>query len=84
MEKFSYLIPFKLENRMEKSLCEGNMGLYGLFLSIYYRRNFLYFTTILFVLGYNYFIYALGLFAFSVYLYFNYNLWKFIKLNDAN
>lgn len=40
-----FLIPGVLENELCKQESSGNMGLYGVYLDIYMKRNMLYFGT---------------------------------------
>lgn len=65
--------------------CEngGNMGLYGVFVDIYRKRNLLYFSAGIFLVSclYNYLYYGFAFYLFSVFLFFNtYNTWSPIIL----
>ena len=74
-----YLVPFYLENDLRKS--DGNMGLHGLFLSIYYRRNIVYIAAGLCLVSWFFpSIRLISAFVFvcSLYYYFNHRLWKFV------
>ena len=68
-----------LENELRKS--DGNMGLHGLFLSIYYRRNIVYIAMGVCLVSWFFppirFSAAIGLVS-SLYYYFNHHLWKFV------
>jgi hypothetical protein len=57
----SLLIPFNAENILQACNRIGNMGLYGVFLDIYNKRNMLYFSLTLLFIEYinNYTIYCL-------------------------
>lgn len=40
-----YLIPFVVEHYLLKYEAEGNMGMYGVYLEIYIKRNIMYLGT---------------------------------------
>ena len=77
--KIVCLFPFYIETMM--ALNEGNMGLYGIYLSLRYRRNLVYFSfslVIASVIFEKLLPFSLILFGFSIYFYFIHSLWKFI------
>jgi hypothetical protein len=60
----SFLIYGNLEEYLEITNSSGNMGRHGLFLGFYYKRNTIYFSIGLSVIGwyyYSYILLALGL-----------------------
>ena len=79
--KFTYLIPFYIEIILIDTSNNGNMGLHGLHLSLYKRRNLLYLSGFSLLISYicNLLPLGLGFFIFALYHYFNYKLWKFVK-----
>jgi len=79
--KFTYLIPFYIEIILIETSNNGNMGSHGLYLSLYKRRNLLYLSGCFLLISYfcNLLPLGVGFFIFSLYRYFNYNLWKFVK-----
>ena len=79
--QFVCLIPFYIEIILIETTKNGNMGLHGLYLSLYYKRNLVYVSTLFLIISYflPYFgLFSIGLFVFSVYSYITCKLWKFI------
>ena len=72
-----FIIPFYIEDMLEIAESQGNMGLYGLFLGIYYKRNILYFSLfsllLSYLFAYKYLLFlSLILTIFSVYSFLSY------------
>ena len=69
----SLLIPFNVENILQTCNRIGNMGLYGVFLDIYNKRNILYFSLTLLFIEYinNYTMYCLLLVLLSLAAFIN-------------
>ena len=66
-------MPGYLERMLSKTSGMGNMGLNGIYLGLYYRRNFIGASALLVLMNIN-FIWIL---FFSIYLFFIYfNKWK--------
>jgi hypothetical protein len=66
-----FIIPFNVETALYESSKGGNMGLNGIFIEIYYKRNLVYLTVPLLIFSYffKYFIFGLTLSAFSLLFY---------------
>lgn len=81
--KIVCLFPFYIETMM--ALNEGNMGLYGIYLSLRNRRNLVYFSFSLLIASviFEKLPFGLILFGFSIYFYFSHSLWKFILLQEV-
>lgn len=66
-----FLIPFNAETALYQSSKCGNMGLNGIFLDIYYKRNLFYLSVPLLISSYflRYFVFGMALSFFSFFLY---------------
>jgi len=70
---YQLLIPGILEQMLSITCGMGNMGLNGIYLGLYYRRNFIWFSTFLFFINVNF----IWLLFFSIYIFWWYfNRWK--------
>jgi hypothetical protein len=82
-----FLIPGNVEQFLNYSNSVGNMGIYGIFLGIYNKRNLFYLSSLLFLLTYLFNYYYLSVFFiictfFSLLLYIKTCFdWKFIFVN---
>jgi hypothetical protein len=65
------LIPCNIEVYLYHSECIGNMGLYGVWLDIYIKRNLFYLSLFILLLNYllNYTYYGLFFCIYALYLY---------------
>jgi len=79
------LLPFTSETLLKYCERNGNMGLYGLHLEIYYKRNIFYASSLLlpvfYVLKYTY--YGIALFLFSLFLFLN-SCYKWREILNKN
>ena len=79
------LIPFNSEKLLTITERNSNIALYGIHLEIYYKRNLLYISSILFAICYllKYAYYGLTFFLLSLLLFLNScNKWKVVLLNN--
>jgi hypothetical protein len=65
------LIPGAVEAYLYQSECMGNFAIHGVWLGIYMKRNFLYFSLFILLSSYliNYFYYGLFFSIYILYLY---------------
>ena len=67
------LMPGFLEQILSITSGMGNLALHGIYLGLYYRRNFLWVSALLFLIDINF----IWLLFFSIYLFWDYfNRWK--------
>lgn len=67
------LIPGMIERLLSETCSMGNMGLNGVYLGLYYRRNFIWVSTSLLLINVN----CVWLLLFSIYIFWSYfNKWK--------
>ena len=67
---FQLLVPGYLEDMLSMTTSNGNMGLNGIYLGFYYRRNFVWFSGLLLFFHVNFLTVLLFSF-FGFWLYFN-------------
>ena len=67
----SLLIPYQVEEGLRITTAIGNMGFNGIFLDIYYKRNFVYISIPLFIVSniFGYSIFGGGVLASSIFFY---------------
>jgi len=70
---FQLLIPGFIERMLSSTCNMGNMGINGIYLGLYYRRNFIWGSTLLFFINVNF----IWLLFFSIYIFWWYfNKWE--------
>jgi len=71
-----FLIYGNLETCLKITNSCGNMGQHGLFLGLYYKRNAVYFSTGLFLIGWYYYSYILVTLGVSIFTFCSFKMLK--------